>query len=67
MSIRNTKGYLVFKAVNGALFIVFGAAIVLEMLRVAGLHFNAVPGFVLGAALMALGTHRLLLIRQRIR
>jgi hypothetical protein len=67
MSIRNSKGYTAFKAVNGGLFILFGAAILIQMLRVAGLHFNAVPGLVLGAALIALGMHRLMLLRQRLR
>jgi hypothetical protein len=62
MSIRNTKGYVAFKAVNGGLFILFGIAIFVQMLRIAGLQFNAVPGLVLGAALVALGAHRLLLL-----
>lgn len=62
MSIRNSKGYVVFKAVNGGLFIVLGIAIVLQMLRIAGPNLNAIPGLVLGAALVALGVHRLYLL-----
>jgi hypothetical protein len=66
VSIRNSKGYAIFKAVNGGLFIIFGTAIFLQMLRVAGPHFNAVPGLILGAALVAQGAHRLyLLLRTR--
>jgi hypothetical protein len=62
MNIRKSKGYAAFKAVNGGLFIVFGIAIVLQMLRVAGPNVDAIPGFVLGAALVALGANRLYLL-----
>ena len=55
-----------FKAVNGILFIILGAAIFIRMLMGAGLRFEAVPGLVLGAAMCALGIHRtMLLLRTR--
>jgi hypothetical protein len=66
MSIRNSKVYAGFKAFNGLLFVVFGAAIMVRILVVSGAHFIAVPGLVLGAAMLGLGVHRiLLLLRSR--
>jgi hypothetical protein len=55
---RNSKAYLGFKAFNGIVFIVLGALIVTQMLRIVGLRFEALSGFVLGAALIALGIYR---------
>jgi hypothetical protein len=51
-----------FKAVNGVLFIVLGAAIVIRLLLGAGVRFETVPGLILGAAMCALGIHRTMLM-----
>lgn len=51
-----------FKAVNGILFIILGAAIFIRMLMGAGLRFEAIPGLILGAAMCALGIHRTMLL-----
>jgi hypothetical protein len=64
MSLQRSKGYARFKAVNGALFIVLGAAIVVRMLTGIGLRFEAVPGLILGLAMLGLGAHRTYLILQ---
>jgi hypothetical protein len=55
---RNSKPYVGFKAVNGVMFVILGAAIVFQMLRTVGPRFEAIPGLVLGAAMFALGVHR---------
>jgi hypothetical protein len=62
MNVRNSKAYAGFKAFNGVLFVVFGAAIMVRILMVSGARFVAVPGLVLGGAMLALGLHRILLI-----
>lgn len=55
-----------FKSLNGVLFIVLGALVVVQIVRYAGLRFEAIPGIVLGLAMAALGIHRtLLLLRMR--
>jgi hypothetical protein len=59
---RNSKTYVGFKAVNGVMFIILGAAIFYQMLRTAGPRFEAIPGLILGAAMFALGVHRTLAI-----
>jgi len=55
---RNSKTYLGFKTINGVVFIVLGALIIVQLLRTVGLRFEAFSGFVLGAALIALGVYR---------
>ncbi len=66
MSLRRSKGYAGFKALNGLLFFVFGAAILVQIVRAAGVHFDAIPGVILGLAMMGLGLHRtVLLVRAR--
>ena len=55
---RNSKAYLGFKTFNGVIFIAFGVAIIVQMLRVVGLRFEAFSGLVLGAAFIALGLYR---------
>jgi hypothetical protein len=67
VSFRGSKGYTGFKAFNGVLFIVLGAAILVQIVRVAGLRFEAVPGLILGAAMLALGVHRILLMLRATR
>lgn len=59
---RNSKPYAGFKAVNGVMFVILGAAIVYQMLHTVGLRGAAVPGLILGTAMFALGVHRTLLI-----
>ena len=51
-----------FKAVNGALFIVLGAAIVVRMLYASAPLSYKIPGLILGLAMFALGVHRSLLV-----
>lgn len=59
---RNSPVYGGFKAVNGALFIVLGAAIVVRMLDTPAPASYKIPGLILGAAMFALGVHRSLLV-----
>lgn len=59
---RNSKSYVGFKAVNGVMFVILGAAIVYQMLRTEGPRAEAIPGLILGAAMFALGVHRTLAI-----
>jgi hypothetical protein len=59
---RNSKAYARFKTANSVLFIILGAAIVYQMFHTVGLRFEAVPGLVLGAAMLALGVHRAFLV-----
>lgn len=58
---RNSKTYTGFKTFNGILYIVLGAAIVFQMFRTVGPRLEAVPGLILGAAMLALGVHRMFL------
>jgi hypothetical protein len=53
-----SEGYARARLVTGALFIVFGAALVYRMLGAAGFAPAAIPGVVLGAAMIALGALR---------
>lgn len=63
---RNSKAYTGFKAINGIMFVLLGAAIVYQMLRTAGPRVEAIPGLILGAAMFALGVHRtVLMLRAR--
>lgn len=60
---RNSKAYGGFKAVNGVMFVVLGGAILYQMAHIAKTAgFAAVPGLILGAAMLALGVHRTLLV-----
>jgi hypothetical protein len=59
---RNSKTYVGFKAVNGVMFVVLGAAIVYQLLRTVGPRIELVPGLILGVAMFALGVHRTLMI-----
>jgi hypothetical protein len=61
---RNSKTYAGFKTFNGVLYIILGAAIVFQMLRTVGPRLEAVPGLILGAAMFALGAHRMLLLMR---
>jgi len=66
MSFRQSKAYIGFKAFNGLLFIVLGAGILVQIVRVAGPRLEAIPGIILGAAMMGLGTYRVvLMVRAR--
>lgn len=58
MSLQRSKGYTRFKAVNGVLFVALGAAIIVRMFTGIGLRFEALPGLILGAAMLGLGAHR---------
>jgi hypothetical protein len=54
---------LLVRALIAAAMIAFGCVILSQMLRAAATGgFAILPGVVLGAAMVALGTHRLLLI-----
>jgi hypothetical protein len=66
MSYRQSKAYVGFKAFNGVLFIILGAAILVQVARIAGLRFEAIPGVILGGAMMALGLYRtVFIVRNR--
>ena len=66
MSYRQSKAYVGFKAFNGVLFIILGAAILVQVARIAGLRFEAIPGIILGGAMMALGLYRtVFMVRNR--
>ena len=66
MSFRQSKAYVGFKGFNGVLFIVLGAAILVQVARVGGARFEAIPGYVLGAAMLALGAYRItMMLRYR--
>ena len=66
MSFRQSKAYIGFKAFNGLLFIVLGAAILFQVARIAGARLEAIPGIILGAAMLALGAYRLtMMVRYR--
>lgn len=64
MSFRQSKAYVGFKAFNGLLFIVLGAAILFQVVRIAGARLEAIPGIVLGAAMFALGAYRLTMMMR---
>ena len=62
MSFRQSKAYVGFKVFNGLLFIVLGAAIFVQVARIAGARFEAIPGLVLGAAMFGLGLYRMTMV-----
>ena len=58
MSFRQSKAYVGFKAFNGLLFAVLGAALLVQVVRYAGLRVEAIPGIALGSAMLGLGLYR---------
>jgi hypothetical protein len=54
-----SRSYLRIRAFTGAMFVAFGAVIVVRTLLVVHLDLKAIPALVLGLALVALGTIRL--------
>ncbi|PZR57462.1 MAG: hypothetical protein DLM50_05665 [Candidatus Meridianibacter frigidus] len=54
-----SRTYARFKLFNALLFIVLGVFIIAQMAHAIGARFEAVSGYVLGAALVALGIFRL--------
>ncbi len=64
MSFRQSKAYVGFKVFNGLLFIVLGAAIFVQVARIAGARFEAIPGLILGAAMFGLGAYRLTMMMR---
>ena len=55
----HSRGYARAKFVNGLIFIGLGIAIVVEFAAGVGARFEALAGYALGAALLALGALRL--------
>jgi len=53
-----SEGYARARVVSGAFFIVFGAAIAFRTGALAGLSAAALPAYVLGGAMVALGALR---------
>jgi hypothetical protein len=53
-----SKGYARVRFALGFLYIGFGALIIAQMLHGVGPRFEAVPGLVLGAAMIGLGALR---------
>ncbi len=53
-----SEGYVRARLVSGALFIVLGALVIFRTLAVTGLAGTAIPGTVLGFAMIALGVLR---------
>ena len=54
-----SPGYGRFKFFNSVLFVAFGVLIIVQMARGIGLRFEALSGYVLGLALIALGAYRI--------
>ncbi len=50
-----SDGYLRFKLVTGAIFVVLGAILIGRTLSATGPRFEAIPAVVLGLALIGLG------------
>jgi hypothetical protein len=57
--VRNSRTYAGFKTFNAIVFIVLGVFIIVQIVRIVGLRFEAFSGLVLGAAFIALGVYRL--------
>ncbi len=53
-----SDGYARARLVTGALFVFFGASILYRTLASVGLSLSAIPAYVLGAAMVALGAFR---------
>lgn len=58
MKVTKSAGYGRFKLVNGVLFIVLGLLVLGQMLHGVGFRLEALPGIVLGLALVGLGVVR---------
>lgn len=54
-----SEAYVRARLITGALFVVFGIAIFVRTLADVGLSLSAIPAYVLGAAMIALGGFRL--------
>lgn len=59
MRVPQGLGRARFKFINGLVFIALGIFIIAEFVHALGLRLEAVSGYVLGAALIGLGVHRL--------
>ena len=57
---------IVFRSVLAAAMIVCGAVVLVRVLAF-GLRIETLPGIVLGAAMIALGAHRIALVRRILR
>ncbi len=58
MKFTKSASYGRFKLLNGLLFIALGALVLAQMLHGVGFRLAALPGIVLGFALVALGVVR---------
>jgi hypothetical protein len=58
-SITQNPAYLRARGVFGVLFIVLGAFIIVQIVHGVGLHVEAIPGAILGLAMIALGYVRI--------
>lgn len=68
MKFTTSAGYGRFKLLNGALFIVLGSLVLAQLLHGIGFKLSALPGIVLGLALVALGVIRWnTFLKQRLR
>ena len=54
----HSEGYARARLVSGALFVVLGSILIVRTIFVVGASFSAVPAYVLGAAMIALGALR---------
>ena len=53
------RGFVRLRGVLGIFYIFLGVVIASQILRQVGVHFEAVPGVVLGLAMIALGVVRI--------
>ncbi|MDQ6826372.1 MAG: hypothetical protein M3Z14_04125 [Candidatus Eremiobacteraeota bacterium] len=58
MKLTKSAAYGRFKLLNGALFIALGALVLAQMLHGIGFRLEALPGILLGLALIGLGVVR---------
>lgn len=54
----HSEGYARARLVSGALFVVLGSILIVRTIVVVGASFSAVPAYVLGVAMIALGALR---------
>ncbi|MFN2450380.1 MAG: hypothetical protein ABR508_11445 [Candidatus Baltobacteraceae bacterium] len=52
------------KSANAPLFVMLGALVIWQIVRYAGLRFEAIPGIALGGAMIALGAYRITLMAR---
>ncbi len=57
--LTESRGYGRFKVINAVVFIALGILIIVQMAHAIGARFEALSGYVLGIALIALGVFRL--------